>query len=81
MMKRLVASIFIFTAFSSTVVFAIDYSYNTSIHNKGSYKYKAIRLTPEIYNKISGDMADLVLYDKDNELVPYFINSFTQSHI
>jgi len=79
MLKKLITSIVIFAALSSTVVYALGYSYNTSIDNKGSYKYKAVRLTPEIYNKIREDMADLVLYDKDNEPIPYFINSFVES--
>lgn len=79
MMKRIIASIFIFAALSSTVVYALDYSYNASIDNEGNHKYKAVRITPEIYNKVRKDMADLVLYDKDNEPVPYFINNFVDS--
>lgn len=79
MLKKLIASIVIFIALPSTVAYALDYSYNTSIDNKGSYKYKAVTLTPEIYNKIRGDMADLDIYDKDNESMPYFINSFVES--
>lgn len=81
MLKRLIASIVIFTALPSTVAYALDYSYNTSIDNTGSYKYKAVRIIPEIYNKIRGDMADLELYDKDNEPMPYFINSFVESGV
>lgn len=81
MLKKLIASIFIFIALPSNAAYAIDYSYNTTIDNIGSYKYKAVRLTPEIYNKIRGDMADLELYDKDNEPVPYFINSFVESEV
>lgn len=81
MLKKLIASIFIFIALPSNAVYALDYAYNTTIDNIGSYKYKAVRLTPEIYNKIRGDMADLELYDKDNEPVPYFINSFVESEV
>jgi hypothetical protein len=81
MLKKLITSIVIFAALSSTVVYALGYSYNTSIDNKGSYKYKAVRLTPEIYNKVKENMADLMLYDKDNEPMPYFINSFVESGI
>jgi len=43
-----------------------------------SKKYKAIRITPKIYNNINANMADLVLYDENNEPVPYFINSFKE---
>lgn len=81
MFKKLVLSIVLFTSLFSTIAYAIDYSYNTSIDNKGSNKYKAIRLTPEIYNKIRGDMSDLELDDKDNEPIPYFINSFEESSV
>lgn len=81
MLKKLIASIVIFITLPCNVAYALDYSYNTNIDNIGSYKYKAVRLTPEIYNKIRGDMADLELYDKDNEPVPYFINSFVESEI
>lgn len=81
MLKKLITSIVIFAALSSTVVYALGYSYNTSIDNKGSYKYKAVRLTPEIYNKVRENMADLMLYNKDNEPMPYFINSFVESGI
>lgn len=81
MLKKLIASIFIFIALPSNAVYALDYAYNTTIDNIGSYKYKAVRLTPEIYNKIRGDMVDLELYDKDNEPVPYFINSFVESEV
>ena len=81
MLKKLIASIFIFIALPGNSAYAFDYAYNTTIDNTGSYKYKAVRLTPEIYNKIRGDMADLELYDKNNEPVPYFINSFVESEI
>ena len=81
MMKKLMASLIIFTIFYSTSVYAINYSYNASIESKGSHKYKAVRLTPEVYNKVRKDMADIELYDKDNEPVPYFINSFLESEV
>ena len=79
MLKKLIVSMVIFIALPCATAYAVDYSYSTSIDNKGSYKYKAIRLTPKIYNKIKGDMADLEICDKDNEQIPYFINSFVES--
>lgn len=81
MLKKLLTSLVIFVLLYSTVVYTLDYSYNASIENKGSYKYKAVRLIPEIYNKIREDMADLMLYDNNNEPMPYFINSFVESGI
>jgi len=81
MMKRLIASIALFAALTSTVVYALNYSYSTSIENEGNHKYKAVRLTPEIYNKVGENMGDLELYDKNNEPMPYFINSYVESGI
>jgi hypothetical protein len=79
MTKKLLASMVLLMVFINTGVYALDFSNSASIENNGNKKYKAVELTPEIYNNIRGDMADLVLYDKDNEPVPYFINSFTES--
>lgn len=79
MIRRLIASIIIFTAFLSINVYADEYSGSTDIKNTGSHKYKAVRLTPEIYNNIRPDMADLGIYDSQNTAVPYLINSFNES--
>jgi len=81
MIKRIIASIVIFITLSSTSVYALDFSYNASIDNSGDKRYKAIKLTSEIYNNILGNMADIVLYDKNNEPIPYFINSFVENEI
>ncbi|WHH60199.1 hypothetical protein [Petroclostridium sp. X23] len=80
MIKRLLASsiLFIFLIYNS--VYALDFSYSASIENMGDKKYKAVRLTSEIYNQIQEDMADLAIYD-NNEPIPYFINSFTENEI
>lgn len=37
--------------------------------------YKAVRLTPEIYNKANADLSDLLVQDKEGVNVPYFIHS------
>jgi hypothetical protein len=81
MIKRLSASIVLFITLISTCVYALDFSYSAGIESNGNKKYKAVKLTAEIYNNIRENMADLVLYDKDNEPIPYFINSFTESGI
>lgn len=81
MIKRLLASIVLFITLSNTCVYALDFSYSANIENNGNKKYKAVRLTSEIYNNIMENMADLALYDKDNEPIPYFINSFVESGI
>lgn len=80
MIKRIIASIVILLTLSVTGVYAVDYSYSATIENNGNNKYKAVRLTPEIYNNIQENMADLELYSKDNEPIPYFINSSKESY-
>ena len=42
----------------------------------GSQNYKAIRLTPEIYNQSNRSRSDLLIKDQNGNPVPYFINSF-----
>ncbi|QNU68146.1 hypothetical protein EHE19_006870 [Ruminiclostridium herbifermentans] len=79
MIKRIIASAVILLMLSFTGIYAIDFSYSASIENSGNKKYKAIRLTSEIYNNIQGNMADLELYSKENEPIPYFINSSEES--
>jgi len=41
----------------------------------GENRYKAVRLTPEIYNAANADLSDLLVKDAKGENVPYFINS------
>jgi len=79
MIKRVLASIVIFLTLSYTGVYAVDFSYSASIENNGDKKYKAVKLNPKIYNNILENMSDIMLFDKDNEPIPYFINSYAQS--
>lgn len=79
MIKRLLASLVVVFALTNTCVYALGFSYSAAIENMGSKKYKAIKLTPEIYKGMLGNMTDLVLYDKNNEPIPYFINSFADT--
>lgn len=79
MIKRIIASVVILLTLSYTGIYAIDFSYSASIENSGNKKYKSVRLTSEIYNNIQGNMADLELYSKENEPIPYFINSSEES--
>lgn len=81
MIKKLLASILLFVFLNSTVVYALDFSNSARIENEGNKRYKAVRLTSEIYNNIRGNMADIAIFDKDNEPVPYFINSFVESGV
>lgn len=81
MIKKLFTSIVLFFVLTSTVVYALDSSYSAFVENKGSKNYKAIKLTPKIYNNLKGDIAGLALYDKNKEPIPYFINTYIESKI
>lgn len=80
MIKRVISIVILFV-FSSMYIYAVDvdFTYSAEIVDQGENRYKAVRLIPEIYNNISENMADLILYDNNNEPVPYFINNFTES--
>ena len=84
MKKRLICSIALgslLVSLLSTCVYANEFVFSSSavIENSGNKVYKAIRLSPEIYNNIKPNLADLMLYDQNNEIVPYFRRSFTQN--
>ncbi len=79
MKKRIILSIAIFIVSSSMFVNAADFLYGADMKNHGEKNYKAVRLTSEVYNKLSENMADIMVFDNDNEPVPYFINSFNES--
>jgi len=57
--------------FLSTTAFA----HTATIENSGENKYKAIRITPEIYNNANHDLSDLRIKDNSGEDIPFFINS------
>jgi hypothetical protein len=62
------------------VLFCTSVSANTAIiENSGENRYKAIRLTPEIYNNANSDLSDLRIINADGEYVPYFINGCEQT--
>ena len=46
-----------------------------TVGNSGDSRYKAVRLTPAIYNNANGDLSDLRIYGDGGEDVPYFVNS------
>ena len=59
------------TAFAHTAEIEID----------GENRYKAIRLTPQIYNAANRDLSDLLIKDSNGENVPYFINAGSKNRI
>ena len=45
------------------------------IETSGVNQYKAVRLTPDIYNAANSDLSDLLVKDGDGENVPYFFDT------
>lgn len=81
MKRKLIISVLLFSILICNVVYALDFSYSAAIENRGDKKYKAVRLNSEIYNKVKENLADMVLYDSDNQPVPFFLNSFNVSGV
>lgn len=81
MTKKTFISIVLFILLINTYVYALDYSFNARIIDSGNQKYKAIKLTPQIYNNTVENLADLEIFDEKKQPVPYFINSFYESQI
>ena len=50
------------------------FTHTAIIENGGENKYKAVRLTPEIYNAANSSLSDILITDEHGENVPYFIN-------
>lgn len=50
-------------------------AHTATAQETGESRYKALRLTPEVYANASPDLSDLRLYDAAGEAVPYFIRS------
>ncbi len=71
MNKRIFSVLFLLICFGTTTVFA-----NTAtIQVTGENRYKAVRLTPEIYNNANSDLSDILVKNSNGETIPYFINS------
>lgn len=66
-----IVSIVILLSFFATTVLA----HQAAIEISGENDYKAIRLTPPIYNAANSDLSDLWLKDSQGENVPYFIRT------
>ena len=58
-----------FLSFSPVVILAST----AKIEIDGENQYKALRLTPQIYNAANSDLSDLLLKNSKGETVPYFI--------
>jgi len=54
------------------------FSHDAVIKIEGENVYKAVRLTPVVYNSANRSLSDLLIKDENGENVPYFINSSLQ---
>jgi len=61
------------------VLFTTAFTNTATIENSGENRYKAIRLTPEIYNNANSDLSDLRILDASGAYVPFFIHSVYQT--
>ena len=54
------------------------FSHDAAVKIEGDNIYKAVRITPRIYNAAHKNLSDLLIKDESGENVPYFINSSLQ---
>jgi hypothetical protein len=54
------------------------FSHDAVIKIEGENIYKAVRITPAVYNAAHRNLSDLLIKDGNGENVPYFINSSLQ---
>ena len=52
-------------------------AHSAEIAVSGGNAYKAVRLTPEVYNAANAGLSDLLVKDGDGANAPYFVNNFT----
>ncbi len=71
MFRKIISFASILAIAANTTAFA----HTAAIENSGDNTYKAVRLTPGIYNNANADLSDLLIKDADGEAVPYFINT------
>lgn len=71
MNKKIISMVCLLAVFNTITAFA----HTAVIEISGENQYKAVRLTPEIYNNANGNLSDLLIKDSKGETVPYFINS------
>ena len=72
-MKKKIVSVFIIALLGLAPVCAL--AHTAKIEITGENRYKAVRLTPQIYNAANTDLSDLRIKDGSGENVPYFIHS------
>jgi hypothetical protein len=75
MWKKTVSILFLLVLIDSSVHADNGFTHTAKIKIGGENQYKAVRLTPQIYNASHANLADLLIKDASGENVPYFINT------
>ena len=70
MFRKIISIVFIIFLLPASVS-----AHTATIEISGGSTYKAVRLTPEIYNYANSDLSDILIKDEKGDNVPYFINS------
>ena len=65
----------LFTILIFGIVINTAYAHTAQITISGDNRYKAVRLTPQVYNAANGNLSDILIKDAGSENTPYFINS------
>jgi len=73
-MRKKSKLLFLVLFFSVAALFPHD----AEIDIEGGNTYKAVRLTPPVYNDAHSKLSDLLIKNENDENVPYFINSSLQ---
>ena len=73
-MRRKIISAFLLLFLFSAIT-PVAFAHSATLQIGGEGRYKAIRLTPEIYNNANSDLSDILIKNSQDEPVPYFINT------
>jgi hypothetical protein len=74
MLKKIISNMFLSTLFCASA-----FAHTATIENDGENRYKAVRLSPEIYNNANSSLSDILIRDENGGNLPYFINSVNQT--
>lgn len=72
MMLKTITNIIVFV-----ILFTVNvYADTGDVLIDGPHTYKAIKITPTIYNNSNQNLSDILILDENKKPVPYFINSY-----
>ena len=78
MWKKAISILFVLVLSGCAANSDTSFAHTATIEISGDNQYKAVRLTPQIYNASNRDLSDLLIKDSQGENIPYFINSGSQ---